>query len=347
MIGSGLFRAAAYNRLLIRDVAPELLRDLGLICGGILLGYCVYYALKGDWAVAFGGLLSAISLLAMATIAGVRGGHPALAVILVLVAGVNAGAVIAIAGLGPLGLVWFVPLLLLNHMLIGVVAGGVLTIIAIVAIFALGRFDLGAEFFINTVGALGLAFVIILAIVAATRTHIRQLETQANVDPLTGALNRRGLGMVLDRLLRSADLQPLSLIILDLDHFKALNDRHGHQVGDAVLQEFVRLCNRVLRKHDRVYRFGGEEFVVVVDGDADAALVVAEKIRMTVEEGDFHVGQGVTVSAGIAQAAAGEAQRDLIRRADAALYRSKSEGRNRCRVARPGEHMNGSTAHPA
>ena len=136
---------------------------------------------------------------------------------------------------------------------------------------------------------------------------------------------------------------PLSAILADLDFFKLINDRHGHQVGDQVLRHFVALAHGAIRDNvDWVARFGGEEFVVVLpDTDLAAAMNVAEEIRGQCECGALATDAGelkFTASFGVAaldgsigpHAAAAEA---LLRHADAALYRSKREGRNRVTVA--------------
>jgi diguanylate cyclase (GGDEF)-like protein len=131
--------------------------------------------------------------------------------------------------------------------------------------------------------------------------------------------------------------EPLSLLALDIDHFKRINDTHGHEVGDRVLQRVAHGARSALRAADVVGRTGGEEFLALLPrtGPADAAEV-AERLRRAVERlavADLAAGLAVTVSVGVASLASGESIEDLVRRADAALYRAKQSGRNRVEVA--------------
>jgi diguanylate cyclase (GGDEF)-like protein len=121
--------------------------------------------------------------------------------------------------------------------------------------------------------------------------------------------------------------------MLDIDHFKAINDRFSHTVGDEVLRKLARSLRQQLRDVDLSARFGGEEFVLLLpDTDAPGARQVAEKVRLAVEEGTWgtvHPELAVTVSVGVAMLAPGDDATDLLARADAMLYRAKQSGRNR------------------
>ncbi|MEO8118324.1 MAG: diguanylate cyclase [Rhodoferax sp.] len=163
-----------------------------------------------------------------------------------------------------------------------------------------------------------------------------QLSEQANRDPLTGLYNRRYLDTTLAReLARCArDGQPLSLMLIDIDHFKQVNDRYGHPAGDAVLKMLAAMLNEQARAGDVACRYGGEEFLLVLPNmPQDIALVRAEQWRA-----DFAVATVLfdslplqaTLSVGVATYPYhGNSPEELIRRADRALYRAKSEGRNR------------------
>jgi diguanylate cyclase (GGDEF)-like protein len=161
------------------------------------------------------------------------------------------------------------------------------------------------------------------------------LETLANRDGLTGALNRRAIwNLLLAHLARPLDPnQRVAVILADLDHFKDINDRYGHLIGDTVLRRFVLLTGFALRGSDRVGRYGGEEFLIVLAsvGDANAPIVVAERIRETVVADAWEsiaASLRVTASLGVAIAEPGESAEDLVARADAAMYKAKSAGRN-------------------
>lgn len=169
------------------------------------------------------------------------------------------------------------------------------------------------------------------------RTSVTQTIVMAVTDPLTGLHNRRYLDTHLAALLERTEQrkQPLSVLITDLDRFKSINDRFGHDGGDDVLREFARRLRKNVRGIDLACRFGGEEFVVVMpDTDLSVAQTVAERIRAEIAERPFRVGRAgtpldVTVSAGVAQLIAGDTVERLMKRADVALYDAKSLGRNR------------------
>lgn len=159
-----------------------------------------------------------------------------------------------------------------------------------------------------------------------------ELEKASITDTLTGLFNRRRLDEAyaheLDRAQRYA--KPVSLIIGDVDHFKSINDTHGHQTGDEVLKTIADLLRSGVRSVDIVGRWGGEEFLVICpDTDLDGALALAEKLRLSIAAEPFAAIGSTTSSFGIAQYRAGESFKDTVARADTALYKAKINGRNR------------------
>jgi len=162
------------------------------------------------------------------------------------------------------------------------------------------------------------------------------LEARASLDPLTGLYNRGHLSALAEelRLLSQAD-HPLSLILLDIDYFKQVNDAHGHLVGDQVLVSLARILRQNARDSDIPCRFGGDEFLLVLDGmDSAAATAVAERLRRAVAVADIRFNEeriSITISAGVASLEAGCALdlRALTSRADLALYEAKHTGRDR------------------
>lgn len=186
----------------------------------------------------------------------------------------------------------------------------------------------------DELGQLGRAFNI------ATATLQRlygELEQRSTHDGLTGALNRAAFDQRLSTECKSADRhkRAMSLLMVDIDYFKSVNDDHGHQTGDQILQNLVRLLNETLRPGDTLARYGGEEFILILpDADEAAAMAIAERVRRTVESHAFYCPSGnnigVTVSVGCAsRPTAAMASGELIKAADAALYRAKRTGRNR------------------
>ena len=169
------------------------------------------------------------------------------------------------------------------------------------------------------------------------------LETQAHTDPLTGLANRRHFFESADaELARSRRYEaPLSLLMLDIDHFKEVNDAHGHRAGDRVLQKLAQTCLEVLRNVDVVGRVGGEEFAILLPETAsEGAVEVAERLRAAVEAAEVVREEGVpirvTVSIGAATLAGNANLDTLMSQADDALYDAKHRGRNRvCYFGQP------------
>ncbi|MDC8772180.1 GGDEF domain-containing protein [Roseateles albus] len=166
----------------------------------------------------------------------------------------------------------------------------------------------------------------------------RSLWSMIEIDPLTGLLNRRGLKNRVGRLRQrgAGDKAELGMVVamIDFDHFKDINDRHGHAAGDAVLRGLGRLLLSHVRPNDLAVRMGGEEFAVVwQEVSAEDAVKLAERLRLSVADEIFSTEAGAiqcTVSIGIAMPRSqDEAVDDLLGRADAALYKAKREGRNR------------------
>jgi diguanylate cyclase (GGDEF)-like protein len=169
-----------------------------------------------------------------------------------------------------------------------------------------------------------------------------RLADLARHDPMTGLLNRRGLDDRLADVLASARRRaaPVSLLVLDADHFKRINDRHGHDAGDQVLRALAEQMRQRLRAIDVVARIGGEEFVAVLpDTDAAGALQAAQALVARVAAQPLPVVGHVTVSIGVATLALGrETVQDALQRADEALYRAKAGGRNRAEAAAAPAH---------
>ena len=164
----------------------------------------------------------------------------------------------------------------------------------------------------------------------------RQALHAAHKDPLTGAFNRSMLDETLSREIRLAQRykRPLSLLVLDIDHFKRVNDTYGHSTGDCVIKYVADRIASCIRSTDILFRYGGEEFVVLLSNkDTPGAMVIAERIRDSVERTQVHCsGQAIesTLSVGVSALTEQDTHHTLFARADAALYTAKREGRNRC-----------------
>lgn len=171
-------------------------------------------------------------------------------------------------------------------------------------------------------------------VIAQLHVGLRTVEERRNaiLDPLTGLFGRRAFDLMLDRTIARSNRHrsPLSLVVVDIDHFKAVNDTHGHAAGDEVLADFADMLRQHCRDSDLPFRWGGEEFAwLLSETDTAGAMVAAQRFRAAVEFHRFPKAGRLTVSAGITEFRSGDTPEDLFKRADAALYRAKSNGRNR------------------
>lgn len=200
----------------------------------------------------------------------------------------------------------------------------------------------------DELGQLGRAFNVAAA---SLQRVYRELEHRSTRDGLTGALNRAAFTERLSADCASADRheRPLSLLMVDIDFFKRINDTHGHQAGDRILQDVVELMENTIRPGEVVARYGGEEFAVILpDTDEREAVATADRLRRAVERQLFDCGAAepitVTVSIGCAcRQPDAMPSEDLIESADAALYQAKRTGRNRVVTAQP---ETGTPSHP-
>ena len=174
-------------------------------------------------------------------------------------------------------------------------------------------------------------------LIPALRNALRyQTAMQSAVlDPMTGLGNRAGLSRTVDREIALAKRHhhEAALLVIDIDHFKRINDTHGHSAGDAVLLDVARALNVICRKSDALFRFGGEEFVVLLtQTDATGANVIAERIRVAIAETETRFQENkiaITASIGIATLESKDTEQSWFDRADRALYQAKQSGRDR------------------
>lgn len=303
---------------------------LGLIAVVAIAPFATYRFLHGQVLAGWVDL-GILVTIALAVGHVWRGGSLQTASILVVLASTLGCLWVALL-LGLPGLMWMYPVLMSHYLLLHRRMAVVVSIAA-VGFLQLhgGLFESGQE---RAVFLITTSVVALFAYVFTQRTDRQrvQLEALANQDPLTHAANRRAMDRemaIAVALLRRG--QPgHGVLLLDLDHFKRINDDFGHEAGDAALIEFVRIIQRSIRLNDRLFRVGGEEFVVLVTGSNPADLATcAEKLRARVAEELRICGRPLTVSIGGAPLASGEDPQQWLARADAAMYRAKEAGRNR------------------
>lgn len=283
------------------------------------------------------GALNALVVVAIvaAVIYAWRTGNcrwPGVVLSLISVASTTATALLP----GAVGLHWFYPALMASYLLMRAGEASVLILTAL-AVLALdgGSFNSTLHMVTFIVSAL---LVSLFAWVFRWRADAQhhQLEVLATLDPLTGCSNRRAMDSELQIAVntRARTRVPFSLAMLDLDHFKLVNDRYGHEAGDQVLVQLSAILRAHTRHADRLFRFGGEEFVLLLPGVGDAALFrVCDKLRAVIADTLNYEGHRVCVSIGAAALLPDETWQSWLLRADKALYAAKQAGRNRVVVA--------------
>lgn len=296
----------------------------------IILAFAAYRASRGDWGIATFDLLVVSGFIAAVAYAWRtrRYAGPVLVILTVLVV----GSIGITWMMGRAGIFWSYPALLVSFFIATKQWALAANVILVVAIAFMGKGFVGDFERFSYLATAGLVTLLSFLFAHRAAQHRDQLEALASFDPLTRAGNRRLMEQDLAQATSAGGHH--GLVVLDLDHFKLVNDEHGHEAGDRVLVEFADLVRAAVRKSDRLYRFGGEEFVLLLPSPAaDGLAAAAEKIRTRVAGALRSPGGPVTVSIGAALLAPGEDWPTWLARADAALYRAKHEGRNRVVLA--------------
>ncbi|WP_445766141.1 GGDEF domain-containing protein [Rheinheimera sp.] len=248
------------------------------------------------------------------------------------------GAVLVCISLGVDGLFWVYPFLVFVFFLVSPLRAFGLLIVMLSTLFIVAWYHPGVIFSSNfqlLVFFVTTSNTSVFAFIFAYRAQIQREELQrlATTDGLTGAANRRTLNEQLALAIRDFKLanRSFGLMVLDLDHFKHINDNYGHKTGDRMLTELIPLLQSLLRNSDQVFRFGGEEFVVLLADIRQADLLkLADKIRHGVATRlTLPDGKELTTSIGAAMLKPAEDWEDWLHRADMALYQAKNDGRNR------------------
>lgn len=315
--------------------------DLAIIssfCACALFGitpFAIYRFVTGN---TFAGLVDVaiIAMICLAVAIVWRGGNRRRATFVLALINTTA-CLVSASVLGPPGLFWMYPALLGNFLLISRGTAVVMTAVALGALALQGKaYDSLTQLIIFLMTASVSALV---AYVFASRTESqrRELQALATLDSLTGLQNRRAMEQELSIAIEEyrRGNSHFGLAMLDLDHFKRINDEHGHEAGDEVLIAFAGLVRRCTRKVDRCFRFGGEEFVLLMPATNDESLHdIDENLRRRVAAELSCRGAAVTVSIGAAALRRDEDWQAWLARADAALYQAKNQGRNRTVVDR-------------
>jgi diguanylate cyclase (GGDEF)-like protein len=305
----------------------------------LLLPFAINHGLSGRWLLG-GTILLAQCILAVNAIALHRGQPPRVAFWAMAVALI--GAVLISIGLqGVNGVFWAYPTLFICYFVLPRRMALMLSSMLVLSTPLLVALSLSPALAARVAATLLLTLVMINVVLNVIGGLQQAMLLQTLTDPLTGAYNRRHLDAQLAQLLAGAgagagDTRSVNtLLAIDIDHFKTINDRHGHAKGDEVLKAAVAVLASRKRQTDMLFRTGGEEFVLLLARTtADDALVVAEDLRQRFEQAPLLPGQRVTVSIGLSTYRRGQDAGAWLQAADAALYDAKHAGRNRV-VATP------------
>lgn len=321
-------RLSAISSRLRSDFQLAIVVCFALVSGAMIVPFAVYRSFEGNYPVAVLDWTLVVVIWSCAAYAWRTGKVARAGTVLAFFN--FSGALISAELLGVVGLFWMYAAILSNFFLAPRTIAGVLTAITLTIITWHGAGTTTAQLSSFVASSL---LVAVLAYVLANRIEAQRLrlETLATRDPLTGAYNRRSMTEELAIVEQSRSRQNTghALLILDIDHFKAVNDRFGHAEGDRILAELTALITENTRALDRFFRYGGEEFVLLLPGlNETEALKTAEKIRSLVANALRCGEQAITVSIGVAELRADEAWPHWLNRADNALYTAKATGRN-------------------
>jgi diguanylate cyclase (GGDEF)-like protein len=273
-----------------------------------------------------------VGLLAINVLALHRGNRPPIP-FAILLAPVATSIALALIQQGFYGALWTYPAVLFCYFVLPrrMATIGSLGLSLLAAAMAYLYVPGGPEITLRFVVTLGLTIVIVNIILNIVGQLQQELTDQAITDPLTGAFNRRQMDMSLAEAIERKHRTgaPVSILVIDIDHFKKVNDDFGHHVGDQVLKGLVALVRGRSRKLDRLFRMGGEEFLLLLpDTRASAAMKQAESLRRLVSEARLLDQRPVTVSIGVAEYWAEQSKEAWMQAADEGLYAAKNAGRN-------------------
>ncbi|WP_298187703.1 GGDEF domain-containing protein [uncultured Pseudomonas sp.] len=321
-------------RRLRNDFQLSIITLMGLLGVIGITPYAVYRLATGNYLVA-----SADSVIVASTVLAVlyawRTGDtvkPGIYLALIF----SAAATLIAINLGVNGLFWIYPLILFNFFMVSPLKALLITTLVLTTLASYGLLKPGAvfeshyqmvSFLVTSMMASSLSFVFAYR----TTSQRDELQQLAIHDPLTGARNRRAMN---EELRIAASLKrrhgnSCGVLTMDLDHFKRVNDNHGHQAGDQVLMDFVELITSASRQEDRLFRFGGEEFLLLLPNTEKAGLLAAaQHLQQQIRQHLRGPSDAVTMSVGGAILRSDEHWEDMLQRADLRLYRAKNTGRN-------------------
>lgn len=297
--------------------------------GITLLPFGIYRLVQAEWRQAAVDIGAEALILAL-TVFAWRTGRVRLAS-RVLIYTNSLAVVVSAHRLGLAGVFWIFPITVANFFLVDRHHAFLASLALMGGVLALATGDFSPLVMASLIASALAAISVVYTFAYRVNVQREQLETLAALDALTGLFNRRIFQEECERHRRAMAREgtPCGLLVMDLDHFKSINDSYGHEAGDRVLVEFARLLQHSVRKTDRLFRHGGEEFAALVSPATGESLAsMGEHLRHETERSLAVQGRPVTLSIGAALLCAGESSEQWFARADQALYRAKHQGRN-------------------
>ncbi|MGV8960307.1 MAG: diguanylate cyclase [Stenotrophomonas sp.] len=313
-----------------RELRGAPLHTLAPVTALVLVLFALWQGINGHLAVAAAAAVCALPAIIANAMLRQHGRHWGMAAILLCISTVL-GSVLAAWTLGSNALAWSYLVLMGNFFIARNQVATVANLLLAAALLAIPDLLLGHPANIPGLIVIALTFGIGYHFSRRLQGDRARLEQLAALDSLTGLPNRRMLEKALLELIGDAraDRYQHALVILDIDHFKSINDSHGHTVGDTALSDLAMILRFELREHDKVFRFGGEEFVILVNAKSrDTLETFTERMRKAVYQSLRGPDGRITISLGAAMYCGEKHWQDWFSRADAALYRAKSNGRN-------------------
>lgn len=306
------------------------------IAGGVCLGPFVFYHLiQGNWFLLIPAVCTWFVLLAMAMETWIYRRVPVRSLFAFAVIA-SFSLLLAIYLLELPGALWSFPVITFMYYLLGTRLASYIMFALFPGIVLVASFHVEAAIVPRLTITLAFTWFVAFVFSANIDRQRLALENMAYIDPLTGARNRREMTaeMRSSVYIKGRYGTSASLLILDIDYFKSINDSHGHQTGDQVLIDLTRYLKERLRKSDHLFRAGGEEFLILLpETELDQAQKLARELVGELPTEFLGGVEHVTVSLGVAELNAGETPDDWFSRADRALYRAKAKGRDRVEVA--------------
>ena len=309
-------------------------RNLSGLTAAMILPFAVMHLLGGRWTMAMVNIVLMAVLVINAR--ALQGGRAAPVPFWVLCVLLLVGVCTSVLMQGVTGVLWSYPALFMFFFLLPRRVALALGLALLVGATATSAVALGVPLAVRVFGSILLTLVMINVVLNVVGDLQNALVVQTITDPLTGAFNRRHLKVHLDRMVVPTGAAPPvdALLVIDIDHFKRINDRCGHDVGDDVLRRLVATVVARKRRADLLFRTGGEEFLLLLPGASlDDAQHVADDMLLRLGQAALLPDARVTVSIGVSALEAGQSADAWVKRADLALYEAKRAGRDRVVVA--------------